>query len=118
MKSTTMMRRLLLVTAAASLCFGQGPGDQALLDEYCVTCHSANSTLKTRLYRHLVTEETQRLGFANSIILTSSYMPGVTRHPLLDTLILLAFGVTLLGLLAHGLGRIIGGIIRRRKNHG
>jgi len=87
-------------------------------EKKCVTCHSANSALKTRLYRHLVTEETQRLGFANSIILASSYMPGVTRHPLLDTLILLAFGVTLLGLLAHGLGRIIGGIIRRRKNHG
>jgi predicted CXXCH cytochrome family protein len=87
-------------------------------EKKCVTCHSANSALKTRLYRHLVTQEEQRLGFANSIILANSYMPGVTRHPLLDTLILIAFAATLLGLLAHGLGRIIGGIIRRRKNHG
>jgi len=87
-------------------------------EKKCITCHSANSALKTRLYRHLITEEENRLGFANSIILANSYMPGVTRHPLLDTLILIAFGATLLGLLAHGLGRIIGGIIRRRKNHG
>ncbi len=87
-------------------------------EKNCVACHSANSALKTRLYRHLVTQEEHRLGFANSVILASSYMPGVTRHPLLDTLILIAFGATLLGLLAHGLGRIIGGIIRRRKNHG
>ncbi len=87
-------------------------------EKNCVTCHSANSALKTRLYRHLVKEEEHRLGFANSIILASSYMPGVTRHPLLDALILIAFGATFFGLLAHGLGRIIAHYIRRRKNHG
>ncbi len=73
----------------------------------CVTCHSASSTLKTRLYRHLVKEEQQRLGFANSVILATSYVPGATRHPLLDTLVLGAFAAMLLGLLAHGLGRYL-----------
>jgi len=87
-------------------------------EKKCLTCHSANSSLKTRLYRHLVTEEEHRLGFANSIILSSSYVIGVTRHPLLDTLILIAFGATFLGLLAHGIGRIVARFIRRRKNHG
>ncbi len=73
----------------------------------CLTCHSASSTLKTRLYRHLVKEEQQRLGFANSVILATSYVPGATRHPLLDTLVLGAFAAMLLGLLAHGLGRYL-----------
>jgi len=73
----------------------------------CLTCHSASSTLKTRLYRHLVKEEQQRLGFANSVILATSYVPGATRHPLLDTLVLGAFAAMLLGLLAHGLGRFL-----------
>ena len=73
----------------------------------CVTCHSASSTLKTRLYRHLVKEEQQRLGFANSVILATAYVPGATRHPLLDTLVLGAFAAMILGLLAHGLGRVL-----------
>ncbi|MFB0937019.1 MAG: hypothetical protein QMB52_14690, partial [Propionivibrio sp.] len=73
----------------------------------CLTCHSASSALKTRLYRHLVKEEQQRLGFANSVILATSYVPGATRHPLLDTLVLGAFAAMLLGLLAHGLGRFL-----------
>ena len=73
----------------------------------CLACHGANSTLKARLYRHLVKEEQERLGFANSVILATSYVPGTTRHPLLDTLVLGAFAAMLLGLLAHGLGRFL-----------
>lgn len=73
----------------------------------CVACHSTSSTLKTRLYRHLVAEEQQRLGFANSVLLANAYIPGATRHPLLDTLVLGAFAAMLLGLLAHGLGRFL-----------
>lgn len=70
-------------------------------------CHSADSSLKTRLYRHLVGEERQRLGFANSVILANSYVLGATRHALLDTLLMIAFGAMLVGLLAHGVGRIV-----------
>ena len=58
-------------------------------------------------YRHLAKEEQQRLGFANSVILATSYVPGATRHPLLDTLVLGAFAAMILGLLAHGLGRFL-----------
>lgn len=76
-------------------------------EKNCLSCHSASSTLKTRLYRHLVKEEQQRLGFANSVILSNSYVLGATRHPVLDTLVLGAFAVMLLGLLAHGLGRFL-----------
>ena len=87
-------------------------------EKKCLSCHSANSSLKTRLYRHLVKEEQEKLGFANSVILANSYVLGATRHPVLDTLLMIAFGAMVLGLLAHGLGRIISKLIRRRKNNG
>ena len=86
-------------------------------EKKCLACHGASSTLKSRLYRHLAKEEQERLGFANSIILSKSYVLGTTRHPVLDSLILMAFGAMFLGLLAHGIGRIIARIIRRRKNN-
>ena len=86
-------------------------------EKKCLTCHSANSTLKTRLYRHLAKEEKEKYGFAHSVILAKSYVLGATRHPLLDTLVLGAFGAMILGLLAHGLGRIIARNLRRKKNH-
>ncbi len=76
-------------------------------EKNCLACHAANSALKTRLYRHLVKEEQERLGFTNSIILANSYVLGATRHPLLDTLVLGAFAAMILGLLAHGLGRFL-----------
>lgn len=81
--------------------------DKTKAEKKCLACHSANSSLKTRLYRHLVKEEQERLGFANSVILSNAYVIGATRHPLLDTLILIAFGVMLVGLLAHALGRVV-----------
>ena len=87
-------------------------------EKKCLACHQANSSLKTSLYRHLVTEEQQRLGFVNSIILADSYVIGATHHPVLDTLILIAFGAMFLGLLAHGIGRIVVHIMQRRKNNG
>lgn len=89
-------------------------------EKECVACHSASSALKVRLYRHLVKEEQERLGFANSVILATSYVPGATRHPLLDKLVLGAFAAMLLGLLAHGLGRFLtrGKHRTEEKNHG
>ncbi|WP_301100389.1 cytochrome c3 family protein, partial [Propionivibrio sp.] len=66
-------------------------------EKKCLACHSANSSLNTRLYRHLAKEEHQRLGFANSVILSNSYVLGATRHPLIDTLLMIAFGAMLLG---------------------
>ena len=73
----------------------------------CFACHGANSTLNTRLYRHLSSEEQHRFGFANSVILSNSYVVGTTRHPLLDSLVLASFAAMLLGLLAHGFGRFV-----------
>ena len=86
-------------------------------EKNCLSCHSTDSSLKTRLYRHLAKEEQQKYGFAHSVILTQSYVLGATRHPLLDTLVLCAFGAMILGLLAHGLGRFLTRHLRRRKDH-
>ena len=87
-------------------------------EKKCLSCHSANSSLNTRLYRHLVSEERQRLGFANSVILANSYVLGATRHALIDTLLMIAFGAMIVGLLAHGVGRIVARIVQRNKKNG
>ena len=79
-------------------------------------CHSADSSLKARLYRHLVSEERERLGFANSIILADSYVLGATRNTLLDTVLMIAFGAMLVGLLVHGVGRIVARRNRRKND--
>ncbi|MBI4740037.1 MAG: hypothetical protein HY777_00425 [Betaproteobacteria bacterium] len=84
-------------------------------EKKCVTCHSANSSLKTRLYRHMVKDEQQKYGFTNSVILSNSYVIGATRHPLLDSTVIGLVILTLLGVLAHGAIRIICAI-RRKEN--
>ncbi len=82
-------------------------------EKRCLSCHSADSSLKTRLYRHMVKDEQQRLGFTNSAILSNSYVIGATRHPLLDTLVLGFLSLTLVGVLGHGVIRFIAA--KRRK---
>ncbi len=86
-------------------------------EKKCVSCHSANSSLQTRLYRHLAKEEQEKYGFAHSVILTQSYVLGATRHRLLDTLVLAAFAAMIVGLLAHGIGRLLTRHNRRNKHH-
>lgn len=88
-------------------------GKQAL--RQCVSCHSANSTLKTRLYRHQALEEQEKWGFLNSAVLRSAYVVGATRHPQLDRAIMILAGLTVLGVLGHGLLRIIAALWRRNK---
>jgi len=90
------------------------PAERA--ERNCVACHSANSTLRVRLYRHLVEEERERAGFINSVILNEAYVIGATRNRYLDT----AFGVIAAavagGIALHGLARIVLGLRRRRRD--
>lgn len=76
-------------------------------EKNCVTCHSRDSSLNLRLYRHLAEEEQGRLGFTNSVVLRSSYVIGATRHPLLELLLLIALVGAVLGCVGHGLARFI-----------
>lgn len=85
-------------------------------EKNCVSCHSANSTLRTRLYRHLVKEEVATLGFTNSVILSSSYVIGATRNPTLDLIVIGLVALTLAGILLHGAIRIIVAIRRKGKS--
>ncbi len=92
--------------------------DKTRAEKKCVACHSVENSLKSRLYRHLVSEEVERLGFANSVILANTYVLGATRNHLIDSLLMIAFAAMLIGLLAHGIGRIVARILKRRKNNG
>ena len=83
-------------------------------EKKCLACHSANSSLKTRLYRHMVKGEQQKYGFTNSVILSNSYVIGATRHPLLDTLIIGLVLATLLGVLVHGVLRALAAMKRNK----
>ena len=86
-------------------------------EKKCPTCHSANSSLNARLYRHLQTEEQNKYGFLNSVMLSSSYVVGATRNPTLDKALIALFIATVLGVIGHGIVRIITTRLRRRKNH-
>lgn len=83
-------------------------------EKKCLSCHSADSSLKTRLYRHMVKDEQQRFGFTNSVILSNSYVIGATRHPVLDSVVLGLVALTLAGVLLHGAVRIVFAIRRRK----
>ena len=69
------------------------------------------------MYETFHQEEQQKFGFSQSVILANSYVLGATRHPLIDTLVLGAFAAMILGLLAHGIGRIVARRLRRRNRH-
>ncbi|GIX07491.1 MAG: hypothetical protein KatS3mg115_1894 [Candidatus Poribacteria bacterium] len=79
------------------------PAEEA--EQNCVACHSRNSILLTKLYRHRTQEARERLGFVNSVILNDAYLVGATRNLLLDRLSVVLFGLTVLGLGLHGMGR-------------
>jgi predicted CXXCH cytochrome family protein len=80
----------------------------------CVTCHSRESSLRTRLYRHLVAAEQEQMGFANSVILSNSYVIGATRNPVVDWTIIGLGLATAGGMLGHGALRIVLALLRRR----
>lgn len=91
--------------------------DKEKAERKCVTCHSTDTALRARLYRHLVKEEQNRHGFLNSVVLSNSYVLGATRHPGLDSVLVGLSAATLLGVLGHGAIRIFASILRRRKRH-
>lgn len=82
-------------------------------EKKCLACHSANSALRTRLYRHMVKDEQEKYGFTNSIILSNSYVIGATRHPLLDRVVIGLVLLTLAGVLLHGAIRILAALRRK-----
>jgi formate-dependent nitrite reductase cytochrome c552 subunit len=89
--------------------------DKEKAEKNCLSCHATDSSLRTRLYRHLVKEEVEQYGFVNSAILSSSYVIGATKNPLLDAIVIGMVLLTLLGVLVHGAIRVILALLRKGK---
>lgn len=81
------------------------PKEQAVKN--CAECHSLNSLLRDKLYKHQSKQDRSELNFYNSFILNDSYVIGANRHYYLNLLIIIIFGITLLGILLHTFLRII-----------
>lgn len=48
--------------------------DKEQAQRNCVSCHSKDTALRTRLYRHMAQEETNEMGFLNSAVLGDAYV--------------------------------------------
>ncbi len=72
----------------------------------CVECHTANSAMLEKFYRHMAQED-RRDGFINSMLLNNYYMVGATRSQRLDNVMWGLFGLSLLGICVHGAARLV-----------
>ncbi|GAA5174130.1 hypothetical protein GCM10025771_03070 [Niveibacterium umoris] len=90
--------------------------DKKRAEKRCVTCHSRDSALMVRLYRHLAEEDQKKYGFVNGIVLSNNYVIGSTRNPLVDTLMVGLAVLTLGGVLIHAALRVLMHYLRRSNN--
>lgn len=81
----------------------------------CVECHSKEATLLTRLYKYRSQEDLQETGWLNQAVFNRAYIVGMSRNETIDLWSLIILGFTILGLLAHGLGRFLTNKIRSNK---
>ncbi|MCP4701175.1 MAG: nitrate reductase [Gammaproteobacteria bacterium] len=93
------------VAAPGSVVHAIEPARRA--EKRCVSCHTRDSMLLSRLYRYHVHQERQKGGFFNSVVLNDAYIIGMTRNRFIDWFSLLLTGATLIGITAHGIGRWI-----------
>ncbi|MEK7474057.1 MAG: cytochrome c3 family protein [Candidatus Coatesbacteria bacterium] len=75
------------------------PADEAVRD--CVGCHSRNSILFTRLYRHTAKESRAARGFVNAALLNDAYVVGATRNMAVDRVALAVLGLALAAIAGH-----------------
>ena len=81
------------------------PKEQAVHN--CNECHSANSSLRDKLYKHQVKQDRIEFNFYRSFILNDAYIIGANRNKIVNQITLLIFGLTFLGILIHTILRII-----------
>ena len=91
--------------------------DKTRAEKKCVACHSTDSALKVRLYRHLATEQQEKFGFINAPILSENYVIGATRNPWVDRAMVGLVALTVVGVLLHGAIRILMNYLRRRNKN-
>ncbi|MCX7737725.1 MAG: hypothetical protein N2319_13575 [Candidatus Kapabacteria bacterium] len=71
----------------------------------CEECHSKNSILMTKLYKHEKEKSREKYGFINGTILSDAYVVGTTRNVILDVLSIAIFGVAIFGIFIHAFMR-------------
>ena len=67
----------------------------------CTACHSTNSMLKKSLYRYLVQERRNKVGFFNASMLAESYVIGANRNYYLNLISAVIFGLIICGIAIH-----------------
>lgn len=68
----------------------------------CEECHTKNSILMSKLYKHEKKQSREKFGFINGTLLSDAYVIGTTRNVILDSLSLIIFGFVLAGVGLHG----------------
>ena len=81
------------------------PKEQAV--HSCKECHSENSLLRDKLYKHELRQDRAEFNFYNSFILNDAYIIGANRNRIGNLISLIIFGLTLSGIILHTLLRII-----------
>lgn len=81
------------------------PKEQAVHN--CNECHSGNSLLRDKLYKHQLKQDRTEFNFYNSFILNDAYVIGANRNYFVNLISLIIFGCTLLGIIIHVILRII-----------
>jgi hypothetical protein len=71
----------------------------------CEECHSKNSVLMSKLYKHEKTQSRKKYGFINGTLLSDAYVVGTTRNLFLDSFSVIAFFVILIGIGFHAFMR-------------
>ncbi len=71
----------------------------------CDDCHSKGSTLLNQLYSYRSAQTMAKQGLLSTTVFNQAYVVGMSRNVLIDRLALGLLGLTLLGLIAHGVGR-------------
>jgi formate-dependent nitrite reductase cytochrome c552 subunit len=73
----------------------------------CVQCHSRDSLLLRKLYKHAADKERSEGGLVNSVIYNEAYLIGATKYEWLDKLSLGVFLAMLGGIALHAIGRVL-----------
>jgi hypothetical protein len=73
----------------------------------CVECHSANSMLKASLYKYQNLQEQSEEGGLRAVISNESYVIGSQQIPVLKTLSIIIFALTLMVIMIHGIFRVL-----------
>ncbi|MGB9853075.1 MAG: cytochrome c3 family protein [Candidatus Kapaibacteriota bacterium] len=67
----------------------------------CEECHSKNSILMTKLFKHEKARSREKYGFINGTILSDAYVIGTTRNIYLDFMSVIIFAIVIVLLLIH-----------------